>query len=362
MPVARLREPYDWNARRPESPASPRRARPPPWDWTVAVEGSLARGPDDRFVLKETTSFGTVPRMARPQASIYPAPPHARDRERARTRVRRLRRLVVAVFAAAVVVPVLVLVLDSADTAAPVPVPPAEPLLAAGPPHAPGGRVPGRRCGSTCRSPRARVTAVGYHAVGEGALALEPGRYARRTPACSPACSVGSSARTRRHPLLPHGWQRRPGDRGPRRRRPRREPTCTRRSTARSSGSRTASSTASSSACRIDIQPSGEPGPRRVASQPRSGPGADSRLHRGSRADEDGQRARSLRGRDVGARGLHAGSRPARHLEVRPGRQPVGSLPRILFVADVFGVPGRRAVETRLPELRHELGHRRSAS
>jgi metallophosphoesterase (TIGR00282 family) len=28
---------------------------------------------------------------------------------------------------------------------------------------------------------------------------------------------------------------------------------------------------------------------------------------------------------------------------------------RILFVADVFGAPGRRAVETRLPELRHEL-------
>jgi 2',3'-cyclic-nucleotide 2'-phosphodiesterase len=28
---------------------------------------------------------------------------------------------------------------------------------------------------------------------------------------------------------------------------------------------------------------------------------------------------------------------------------------RILFVADVFGAPGRRAVEQRLPELRHEL-------
>src|SRR3954452_8044857 len=29
---------------------------------------------------------------------------------------------------------------------------------------------------------------------------------------------------------------------------------------------------------------------------------------------------------------------------------------RILFVADVFGAPGRRAVETRLPSLRQELG------
>jgi metallophosphoesterase (TIGR00282 family) len=29
---------------------------------------------------------------------------------------------------------------------------------------------------------------------------------------------------------------------------------------------------------------------------------------------------------------------------------------RILFIADVFGAPGRRAVERRLPELKHELG------
>src|SRR3954454_19771674 len=29
---------------------------------------------------------------------------------------------------------------------------------------------------------------------------------------------------------------------------------------------------------------------------------------------------------------------------------------RILFVADVFGAPGRRAIETRLPSLREELG------
>ena len=29
---------------------------------------------------------------------------------------------------------------------------------------------------------------------------------------------------------------------------------------------------------------------------------------------------------------------------------------RILFVADVFGAPGRRAVESRLPALREELG------
>ncbi len=29
---------------------------------------------------------------------------------------------------------------------------------------------------------------------------------------------------------------------------------------------------------------------------------------------------------------------------------------KILFVADVFGAPGRRAVETRLPSLREELG------
>jgi len=172
MSVARLREPYDWNARRPESPASPRRARPPPWDWTVAVEGSLARRPDDRFVLKETTSFGTVPRMARPQASTYPAPAHAQDRERARTRVRRLRRLVVAVFAAAVVVPVLVLVLDSANTAPPVPLPQADRLLPPGPPTPQVVAFQGE-LRLYLPIEQSRVTAVGYHAVGEGALALD---------------------------------------------------------------------------------------------------------------------------------------------------------------------------------------------
>ena len=173
MSVARLGEPYDWRAKRPESPANPRRARPPPWDWTVAVEGSLARRPDDGFVLKETTSFGTVPRMARPQASTYPAPAHAQDRERARTRVRRLRRLVVAVFAAAVVVPVLVLVLDSANTAPPVPLPQADRLLPPGPPTPQVVAFQGE-LRLYLPIEQSRVTAVGYHAVGEGALALDP--------------------------------------------------------------------------------------------------------------------------------------------------------------------------------------------
>src|SRR5947207_12919001 len=38
-------------------------------------------------------------------------------------------------------------------------------------------------------------------------------------------------------------------------------------------------------------------------------------------------------------------------------RRPRSDRPflRILFVADVFGAPGRRAVETRLPSLRDEL-------
>src|SRR5205085_9010727 len=43
----------------------------------------------------------------------------------------------------------------------------------------------------------------------------------------------------------------------------------------------------------------------------------------------------------------------------RDGRRPARREPvqlRILFLADVFGAPGRRAVEERLPTLREELG------
>ena len=171
MATARRSEPYDWSGKRRASARNPARARPPPWDWTVEVDGSLARRSDDGYVLKDTRSFGTVPRMARPQATTFPAP--ARARERARTRVRRLRRLVIAVFAAAIVIPVLVLVFDSASPARPVPLPQADRLLPPGPPTP---QVVAFQGDLRLYLPieQSRITAVGYHSVGEDALALDP--------------------------------------------------------------------------------------------------------------------------------------------------------------------------------------------
>ena len=66
-------------------------------------------------------------------------------------------------------------------------------------------------------------------------------------------------------------------------------------------------------------------------------------------------RPRLLEGRAAGARAPHE-----RRREPRPARGPHGSDAasslKIFFVADVFGSPGRRAVESRLPGLRDELG------
>jgi hypothetical protein len=73
----------------------------------------------------------------------------------------------------AIVVPVLVLALDSASPTTPVPVPQADRLLPAGPPTP---RVVAFQGELRLYLPvnQSRVTAVGYHAVGNGALALDP--------------------------------------------------------------------------------------------------------------------------------------------------------------------------------------------
>jgi hypothetical protein len=73
----------------------------------------------------------------------------------------------------AIVVPVLVLALDSASPTTPVPVPQADRLLPAGPPTP---QVVAFQGELRLYLPvnQSRVTAVGYHAVGNGALALDP--------------------------------------------------------------------------------------------------------------------------------------------------------------------------------------------
>ena len=109
--------------------------------------------------------------MARPQASGFAARPDLRAR--ARTRTTKLRRLALAAVALAFVVPIIVLAFDSGSTSRPVTVPRADRLLPAGPPSP---QVIALQGGLRLYLPIAetRVTAVGYRAVGEGALGLDP--------------------------------------------------------------------------------------------------------------------------------------------------------------------------------------------
>lgn len=109
--------------------------------------------------------------MDRPQSSPFGARPDVRAR--ARKRNRWLRRLVLVAVLLAFAIPILVLVFDSSETAAPVPVPPADRLLPAGPPQ-PQVVAFQETLRVFLPIAESRVTAVGYQAVGEGALALEP--------------------------------------------------------------------------------------------------------------------------------------------------------------------------------------------
>ena len=108
--------------------------------------------------------------MARPQATPFGVRPDVRARARSRNR---WRRLVLLAIALAFAIPIVVLVFDPADTAAPVPVPPAERLLPRRTTPARGGRIPGH-VRIFLPIAESRGTAVGYQAAGEGALALEP--------------------------------------------------------------------------------------------------------------------------------------------------------------------------------------------
>jgi hypothetical protein len=108
--------------------------------------------------------------MARPQAQVAA---RAADRQRARSRSTRVRRLGVLALALAIVLPILILVFDSAEPTTPVPVPQAERLLPGGPPAPQVVAVEGSLRISLPIS-QSKVTAIAYHAVGEGALALDP--------------------------------------------------------------------------------------------------------------------------------------------------------------------------------------------
>jgi hypothetical protein len=107
---------------------------------------------------------------SRPEITGFPA--RAQVRERARARATRLRRLVLAVVCLAIAIPVIVLAFDYASPASPVSVPPADRLLQSPPTL----RVVALQGDLRLYLPiqEGRVTAVGYHAVGDGAMALDP--------------------------------------------------------------------------------------------------------------------------------------------------------------------------------------------
>ena len=82
--------------------------------------------------------------------------------------------------------------------------------------------------------------------------------------------------------------------------------------------------------------------------------GAAGRQRRRQRQDEGRSRRRPVPGRAAGARALHE-RRGRPRLDRSASFRSTGPELRILFLADVFGTPGRLAVEQRLPGLRDEL-------
>lgn len=170
--------PYDQDR---ETPANSGLARLPAWDWSFDTDGGLALEPEPRAVpppehhpLSGQGRSVTVPRMAWPQAPGLATRAALREHERAK--VRRARRLAALVILAFVAVVTLLLTAfgTGGSTLVPTTGPaPAGRLLPSGPPKP---QVVAMHDTLRIQLPidQARVTAIGYHAAGTGALALEP--------------------------------------------------------------------------------------------------------------------------------------------------------------------------------------------
>ena len=108
---------------------------------------------------------------------------------------------------------------------------------------------------------------------------------------------------------------------------------------------------------RIDVQPTGAAVARGLDLARARRPRTDRRHDGDRRRLEARDDRRLLACRAPGARALHERLGEPRRRRGSPLGGPLAGLAlRILFVADVFGAPGRRAIETRLPSLREELG------
>jgi murein DD-endopeptidase MepM/ murein hydrolase activator NlpD len=136
------------------------------WDWPSAIDGTLALAPEPLAV--------TVPRMAHPQAHGLAG--RRAQREEMRARTRRARRTAALAVVAAVSVVVLLLTAFGRSGAPAVGLAgpaPAGRLLPAGPPQA---QIVSMQDTLRIQLPinQSRVTAIGYHASGIGALELQP--------------------------------------------------------------------------------------------------------------------------------------------------------------------------------------------
>ena len=172
--MASVRRPYDQERETPANRQVVRIRGPYEWDWSFDVDGSLALAPEPRTALKDPGTSVSVPTMAWPEAPGLAARAALRERERARAR--RARRIA-ALLVLAVVAGVLLLLTAFGAGDGPLvgeagPAP-AQRLLPSGPPRP---QIVAMRDTLRIQLPvnQGRVTAIGYHASGADALALEP--------------------------------------------------------------------------------------------------------------------------------------------------------------------------------------------
>ena len=169
-----LNGPYDYEAEVPANVRDLRPRRRSGWEWETDTDGALALAPEPALSLKEEAAFVSVPPMSWPEAPGLAARATLREQERARAR--RARRVgALLVVAAASLITFLLLGFGPGGTklATLTGPAPAERLLPAGPPRP---QIVAMRETLRIQLPieQERVTAIGYHAAGTDALALEP--------------------------------------------------------------------------------------------------------------------------------------------------------------------------------------------
>jgi hypothetical protein len=182
MLAATMSGPYDYEAEVPANPGvfalrAHDAPTPPPVDGSLALDWIEPPPPPRRRAgrrLNGEGHSGTVPRMAWPEAPGLAA--RAALRERERTNARRARRAAALVVVGSVALVVLLLAAFGPGDARPVATTgpaPAQRLLPSGPPRP---QVVAMHETLRIQLPidQARVTAIGYHAAGPTALALEP--------------------------------------------------------------------------------------------------------------------------------------------------------------------------------------------